>query len=233
MLESQLNIILFSTLIDMGITNFNSFFERLSVEGRITSQKELASILEVDSSAISKAKKRNSVPRSWFTKLAKKFNLNPEWMETGTGKMHLNSQEQSETEFNVIPKVRARLSAGGGSFETESDIEGYYSFKKEWLLKKGNPHKMVLMDIFGNSMEPELRDGDTVLIDLSKNEILAGAMYAIGVDDTVRVKRVEKLPDKLVLISENNRYSPEYIQGDEINNIRILGKVIWICREIN
>lgn len=217
----------------MGIPKFNSFLERLLAEGLVTSQKELASILEIDSSAISKAKKRNSVPRSWFMKLAKQFNLNPEWMETGTGKTHLNSPEQSHTEFDVIPKVKARLSAGGGSFETESDIEGYYSFQKEWLLKKGNPHKMVLMDIFGNSMEPELRDGDTVLIDLSKNEILAGAMYAIGVDETVRVKRVEKLPDKLVLISENNRYGPEYIRGDEINNVRILGKVIWICREIN
>lgn len=216
----------------MSNPNFNSFFERLSVEGLITSQKKLATILGIDSSAISKAKKRNSVPHSWITKLAKQFNLNPEWMESGTGKIHLNSPEQIETEFSVIPKVKARLSAGGGSFETESDIEGYYSFQKEWLLKKGNPLKMVLMDIFGNSMEPELRDGDTVLIDQSKNEILAGAMYAIGVDDTVRVKRVEKLPDKLVLISENNRYGPEYIKGDEINNVRILGKVIWICREI-
>jgi phage repressor protein C with HTH and peptisase S24 domain len=216
----------------MGTPNFNSFLERLSVEGRITSQKELASILGIDSSAISKAKKRDSVPHSWITKLAKQFNLNPEWMESGTGKTHLKSPEQIEAEFCIIPKVKARLSAGGGSFETESDIEGYYSFKKEWLLKKGNPLKMVLMDIFGNSMEPELRDGDTVLVDLSKNEILAGAMYAIGVDDTVRVKRVEKLPDTLVLISENNRYRPEYIKGEEINNVRILGKVIWICREI-
>ena len=142
----------------MGTPNFNSFLERLSAEGLVTSQKELASILEIDSSAISKAKKRNSVPRSWFMKLAKQFNLNPEWMETGTGRTHLNSQEQSETEFNVIPKVRARLSAGGGSFETESDIEGYYSFQKEWLIKKGNLHKMVLMDIFGNSIE---RHADT------------------------------------------------------------------------
>ena len=99
--------------------------------------------------------------------------------------------------------------------------------------KKGNPNKMVLMDIFGNSMEPELRDGDTVLIDQSKSEIIAGAMYAIGIDDTVRVKRVEKLPDKLVLISENNRYGPEYIQGNEVNNVRIIGKVTWLCREIN
>ena len=92
---------------------------------------------------------------------------------------------------------------------------------------------MVLMDIFGNSMEPELKDGDTVLVDQSQKEILAGAIYAIGIDDTVMVKRIEKLPDKLVLISENGHYAPTHLHGEEINNVRILGKVIWLCREIN
>ncbi len=140
--------------------------------------------------------------------------------------------DDSETKFELIPKVKARLSAGGGSFETEPDIKGYYSFQKEWLIKKGNPQTMVLMDVFGNSMEPELRDGDTVLIDQSKSDILAGAIYAIGIEDTVVVKRVEKLPDKLVLISENKRYDPVYLQGDEIDSVRVLGKIIWICREI-
>jgi len=91
---------------------------------------------------------------------------------------------------------------------------------------------MVLMDIVGNSMEPELKDGDTVLVDRSKREILAGAIYAVGVEDTVLIKRLEKLPDKLVLRSDNEKYSPIYITGDDINRVRVLGKVLWICREI-
>lgn len=216
----------------MDNPKFNSFFKRLSKEGGITSQKELAFILGVDGSAISQAKKRDSVPRGWVTRLSQKFGLNPEWMETGTGKKRMGYVDDSETKFELIPKVKARLSAGGGSFETEPDIEGYYSFRKDWLIKKGNPKTMVLMDVFGNSMEPELRDGDTVLIDQSKSDILAGAIYAIGIEDTVVVKRVEKLPEKLVLISENKRYDPVYLQGDEIDSVRILGKIIWICREI-
>ena len=90
---------------------------------------------------------------------------------------------------------------------------------------------MVLMDIFGNSMEPELKDGDTVLIDESQKDILAGAVYAVGIDDTIMVKRLEKHPNKLVLHSDNKDYSPIYLQGDEINSVRIIGKIIWICRE--
>jgi len=197
----------------MNSIDFNSFYDRLTKGGHVSSQKNLALILGVDSSAISQAKKRNSIPFSWFTILSKKLDLNPEWIQTGIGDKRLNEPDDFKTMFEMIPKVKARLSAGGGSFDIEPDIIGYFSFQKEWLRKKGNSKKMVLMDIFGNSMEPELKDGDTILVDLSKNEILAGAIYAIGIDDTVMVKRIEKLPEKLVLISDNRSYSPTYLKG--------------------
>ncbi len=90
---------------------------------------------------------------------------------------------------------------------------------------------MVLMDIFGNSMEPELKDGDTVLVDQSQKAILAGAIYAVGIDDTVMVKRLEKHPNKLVLRSDNESYAPIFLQGDEIETVRVIGKVLWVCRE--
>ncbi len=120
----------------------------------------------------------------------------------------------------------------GGSFEVGSEVEGYYAFRKDWLTTKGNRNNMVLMDIFGNSMEPEMKDGDTILIDESQKDILAGAIYAVGIDDTIMVKRVEKHPNKLVLLSDNKDYSPIYLQGNEINSVRIIGKVIWISREL-
>jgi len=90
---------------------------------------------------------------------------------------------------------------------------------------------MVLMDIFGNSMAPELKDGDTVLVDQSQKGVLAGALYAVGIDDTIMIKRVEKHPNKLVLLSDNTDYSPIFLQNAELETIRIIGKVIWVCRE--
>ena len=89
------------------------------------------------------------------------------------------------SEFEKIPKVNARLCAGDGSFETDADIQCYYSFQKDWLRKKGTAGAMVLFDIFGNSMEPEIRNGDTVLVDQSQKAILAGALYAVGIEDTI------------------------------------------------
>ena len=80
-------------------------------------------------------------------------------------------------------------------------------------------------------MEPELKDGDTVLINESQKNILAGAVYAVGVDDTIMVKRLEKLPNKLVLLSDNKNYAPIFLTGDEIQNVVVIGKIIWVCRE--
>lgn len=215
----------------MATHKFESFLQRVCEATGIASQTELASALNINRSAITQARKKDSIPDKWILKLYRTFGLNPDWVETGFGPTFLKPSASSDSIFKNIPKVKARLSAGGGSFEVGSEIEGYYAFRKEWLTTKGNINKIVLMDIFGNSMEPEIKDGDTVLIDQSQKDILAGAVYAVGIDDTIMVKRLEKHPNKLVLHSDNKDYSPIYLQGNEINSVRIIGKILWICRE--
>ena len=94
----------------------------------------------------------------------------------------------------------------------------------------GDADRMVLMDVFGNSMEPELRDGDTVLVDQGQKDVLAGAVFAVGIEDTIMVKRVEKHPNKLVLLSDNTRYAPIYLDEGHRDAVRIIGRVVWACR---
>ena len=213
----------------MTTDNFESFFRRISEVTGIKSQTKLASVLGVNRSAVTQAKRNDTIPDKWILHLSRRFGLSPDWIEEGAGEKFIKNMDESG--FVKIAKVKARLSAGGGSFEVGDEIEGFYSFRKDWLRKKGNSGDMVLMDIFGNSMEPELKDGDTVLVDQSRKAILAGAIYAVGIDDTVMVKRVEKHPNKLVLLSDNGSYSPIYLQGAELQTVRVIGKVIWIGRE--
>jgi len=216
----------------MAANQFDTFIKRVFEATGIVSQSDLASALKINRSAITQARKKNAVPAKWILQLYKSFGLNPDWVETGSGPTFHQKTDPNNTLFTSIPKVKARLSAGGGSFEVGSEIEGFYAFRKDWLSAKGTTNKMVLMDIFGNSMEPEMKDGDTILIDESQKDILAGAIFAVGVEDTIMVKRLEKHPNKLVLISDNKDYAPIYLQGSEIESIRIIGKVIWICREL-
>lgn len=81
-------------------------------------------------------------------------------------------------------------------------------------------------------MEPELKDGDTVLIDTSQKEILAGSIYAVGIDDTIMVKRIEKHPGKLILMSDNKDYETIYLSLSEMDSVRIIGKIVWISRDV-
>ena len=215
----------------MVTTKFESFLNRVFEVTGIRSQTELASALHINRSAITQARTKDSIPDKWILQLYRTFGLNPDWIETGNGQIFHNKIDFEST-YKNIPKVKARLCAGGGSFEVGSEIEGYYAFRKDWLNTKGAINTMVLMDIFGNSMEPEMKDGDTILIDESQKDILAGAIYAVGVDDTIMVKRLEKHPNKLVLMSENKDYAPIYLEGKDIKSIRVIGKVIWICREL-
>jgi len=215
----------------MSSVKFEIFTKRIGEALSIRSQNELASNIGVNPSAITQARKKDTIPDKWILQLYRKYDLNPDWVERGIGPTFINSSNAAEAEFRQVPKVKARLCAGGGSFEVGSEIEGYYSFRKDWLSRKGAAEKMVLLDIFGNSMEPEFREGDTVLIDESQKDVLAGAVYAVGIDDTIMVKRVEKHPKGLVLLSDNTKYESLYLENEDVNRVRIIGKVIWVCRE--
>jgi phage repressor protein C with HTH and peptisase S24 domain len=215
----------------MSSVKFDIFTKRIGEALNIRSQNELASNIGVNPSAITQARKKGIIPDKWILQLYRKYDLNPDWVERGIGPAFINSSNAAEAEFRQVPKVKARLCAGGGSFEVGSEIEGYYSFRKDWLSRKGAAEKMVLLDIFGNSMEPELREGDTVLIDESQKDVLAGAVYAVGIGDTIMVKRVEKHPKGLVLLSDNTKYKPIYMENEDINRVRIIGKALWFCRE--
>lgn len=197
----------------------------------INSQSELAKELDIDRSGITHARNNNKIPDKWIVKLYRKFGFNPKWIETGIGNAFLQTQSSQDVDFKAIPKVAARLSAGTGSFECEENITDYLFFQNKWLAAKGSASHMVAMEVFGQSMEPAIKEGDTVLIDQSQKNILAGAIYAVGVEDTILIKRLEKHPNRLVLCSDNKDYEPIFLEKHETETVRIIGKVIWSCRE--
>ena len=221
-----------------------SVLSRIMSATGIRSQSELARVLGIGRQAVTDAKKRSHIPADWYLYLCRKYGLNPQWLESGLGTMYIAEQGESSVrdssvpgadpeEFSYVPKVRARLSAGGGSLVVDEAIETYYAFRHAWLRRKGQISQMRLMRVSGDSMEPTLRDEDVVLIDLSQTETYAGKIYAVGIDEEIVVKRLDKKPGKLVLISDNRQfYPPLEVTLDENANVRVLGRVIWMSRDV-
>lgn len=136
-----------------------------------------------------------------------------------------------EEQITFIPKVRARLCAGGGSFEVEAFPVSEHPFPRKWLAKMGNPSSMVFMDVVGDSMAPAIHDGDMVLIDQSAVRISPHHIMAVGVEDTIYIKRVEHRRSSILLHSDNPGYSSMELAGDELSNFHVIGRVVWLCRD--
>jgi len=222
-----------------------SVLSRIMASTGIRSQSELARALGIGRQAVTDAKKRSHIPADWYLFLCRKYGLNPQWLESGMGPMYVAGQLDSPAalspgapgshpeEFSYVPKVRARLSAGGGSLVVEESIDSYYAFRHAWLKRKGQISQMRLMRVSGDSMEPTLRDEDVVLIDLSQTEIYTGKIYAVGIDEEIVVKRLDKKPGKLVLVSDNRQfYPPLEVSLHENSTVRLVGRVIWMSREV-
>ncbi len=142
---------------------------------------------------------------------------------------------QSDIDFLLVPLVAARLSAGAGSLESESEILDHFAFQRDWLARKGNPDQMVLMRVYGDSMEPTIRHNDMVLVDQGKTHIVPHTIYAVGFNEEIYIKQLETLPGhRMILRSHNERYDPIEVNlrnAEADNAVRIIGKIIWWCRE--
>jgi phage repressor protein C with HTH and peptisase S24 domain len=208
----------------MTSQQFGQFMRRLTQATPLRSQSELAAALGLNRSAVSRAKSRDMVPERWIVRLSELFDLDPDWLREG---------QTSLDRLVDIPIVTARLGAGGGSHIVDAEVRGHVGFRSEWLHKKGRPRDMVLMQVIGDSMEPDIHEGDFVLIDQSQQEIHAGGIYALGLEDTIMVKRLDKHPGELVVLSVNPNYSPLVLQGDELETVRIIGRVIGMWRDFH
>lgn len=230
----------------MTIIPFDPFFERLKKASDISSQIAMAEPLNINRSAITQAKNRNAVPSKWVLQLARRYNISPDWLEFGTGhpaslqkQAKKNTRDTVETEpaagfsgiIFEVPKVAATVSAGGGSFEVATSAISTHPFPRQWLARMGRPEAMVFMDVVGNSMEPSIMDGDMVLIDQAGTNLMQDQIFAVGFEDTLYIKRVERRAQTVILHSDNPDYSDIWISGDELDSFRVIGKVVWLCRD--
>lgn len=221
---------------------FDAFFQRVSERTDLATQMDLARALGVNRSAITQAKSRDAVPPKWILALSRRYGISPDWLEFGRDNAVKTVSSASRPlapltlpdvslETVMVPKVRATLCAGGGSMELEAVPVSEHPLPRAWLSRMGVPGAMVFMDVIGNSMEPGIRDGDMVLVDQSQTGAISQTILAVGHEDAIFIKRLEKRGNGLVMLSDNPDYAPVTIRGDEIDSFRIIGKVVWLCRD--
>ncbi len=99
-----------------------------------------------------------------------------------------------------------------------------------------DPENLRILRIRGNSMEPEMRDGDRIMVDISRRRPSTGEVFVLWDGIGVVIKHVETVPGDTVdgdelprvrLISANAAYAP---YSPVAHDVHILGKVLWVVR---
>lgn len=87
-----------------------------------------------------------------------------------------------------------------------------------------NPKYCEIVRVSGNSMAPEYRNGDRIIIDRSATTLSDGHIYAFRYNGECYVKEINLLGDRIKCISLNKEYDPFYIEKGE--DFKVIGKVV-------
>ncbi len=168
--------------------------------------------------------------------LSKNLDVSLDWLVTGKGIPEQEdvvalSDREDDNEHAFIKEYEIKFACGDGFTPTYEEITSSIpaAYRRSWFASKGvKPENCKRFKIYGCSMEPLLYDGDTVMVDLSDTEVRANRVYALIINDELKVKRlVPLLKGGLVVKSDNPEVKDEEFSKDDTTDyIKILGKVI-------
>ena len=217
------------------------------------SREKFAALTDVSKNTLANYETSVSTPDALY--LNKLLDLLPEvspaWLLRGEGTMKrgelsvvggevagapvysIDGHHETPNGYTRLPRYEVAASAGAGTLVQGEQIVDYVSFKTDWL-KIGlgvSPQKAVLISVKGDSMEPTLSNGDLVLIDTSISRVEDNAIYVINYDDALLVKRIQRKYDRSVMImSDNKSYGDEAVQGSLVDQLNVIGRVVWYGR---
>lgn len=110
-----------------------------------------------------------------------------------------------------------RCGPGGLAFE---DLQGAA------LAEVSNPSEYFHLRVEGNSMEPDIKAGDLVLVHIQP-EVESGELAVIIIDgEEGMLKKYMKKDNAIILQSFNQAYPPRVFVGEEMNLVHVAGKVV-------
>lgn len=210
------------------MANFAAVIKQLRMERGIT-QEQLASMLKVSRSTIGMYETGNREPDfETCEAIADIFNVDMDYL-TGRSKVERKSPITPSSipqgfipmpDMSRIPLV-GRI-ACGEPITAEQNVEGVVSVPSQWrsdfaLLCKGD------------SMEPSIKDGDLVAIHIQPM-VENGEVAAVRIDSEATLKHVYLYPNYIELRPENPAYQSIIKIGEEMNEVKIEGKAVGLCR---
>ena len=128
-----------------------------------------------------------------------------------------------------IPVFEQFFSCGKGQYVPETEyINGYIAIPEDLKTKRFEGH-LAASKIRGDSMEPTIFNGDTVICDdLGYQE---DGIYAIIFEGQGFVKRLQRVAGGVRIISDNQAYEAMFAKNDT-EELKIIGKVHDVLHKV-
>ncbi len=132
-------------------------------------------------------------------------------------------------EFQVIGEI----SAGYGAEAVEQFTEHTELIPTEWL-KGHTPDEFFVLRVKGNSMYPQFIEGDDVLVQRQTCVDSGSVAVVLYNDSDATLKKLNYTYGQgwMELIPINPEYPIKRIEGRDLENCRVLGKVVKLMRNV-
>ena len=122
--------------------------------------------------------------------------------------------------------------AGGGAEVLDETVVGRLWFHRDWLARNAiDPKQCNVISVRGESMEPTLPDGCSILVDRSqgRKRRRQGRIYVMRTEDGLVVKKASRDEEGNWQITSEHPAWPPVPWSDEIE---VIGEVRWVARTL-
>lgn len=160
------------------------------------------------------------MPRGYLDGIAKGVMATADWVRA----------DEIDDEVAALVKQVGLAIAPDGSLQDVQARLPPLPFQKRWLIERGVTlaDRLRILHVSSGGMEPYIRSGDCVIVDMAQSAIRDGGVYAIRHGGEIRFRRLFGTVDGgLQLHSDNPSHPSESLSSEAASRLVVVGLVIW------
>lgn len=141
-----------------------------------------------------------------------------------------NTQSEDNVQIDYYPDIYGSCRAGVFIL---SENKEKITVSRSVLTSYSKSRKYSVINARGDSMMPTIQNDDRLIVEHWEGEqITDNSIYVFRYGDEVFVKRLVKNIDQIIIISDNHIYPIRIIEGEKLNDLQIIGKIVGLMRKM-
>ncbi len=128
-------------------------------------------------------------------------------------------------------EVRELAAAAGGGAQVDTEtVTGSLWFRRDWLDRHAlEPNQCSVIRVMGESMEPTLEDGCSILVNRAQRRRRLGHLFVVRTDEGLVAKRAGKDEDGNWLLTSDH---PDWPSAPWPKDAPVIGEVRWKAKTL-